>query len=173
MSADAHTTGNEPEAGERATVVALPTIRVGALIVSRGKILLVKQTRAGESYWLLPGGGVRFGESFEDALRRELLEELGLVIDPGRPLAIAESISPSLDEYPKHVVHIVIAAGVEPAGESSRSSTEPATDAAILDSAWFGPADLRSLDLRPPIAYFLSQHLERGSHGLTYLGRVW
>jgi 8-oxo-dGTP pyrophosphatase MutT (NUDIX family) len=41
-----------------------------------GKILLVGSGDASESWWL-PGGGVENGESQEEALRRELMEEAG------------------------------------------------------------------------------------------------
>jgi len=55
--------------------------RVGAIVAcvdADGRVLLVRQ-RGGPiaGAWLLPGGGVEQGESPEDAVRRETLEETG------------------------------------------------------------------------------------------------
>src|SRR6266446_3466641 len=36
---------------------------------------------AGQDYWATPGGGLEAGESFADAARRELFEEIGILRD--------------------------------------------------------------------------------------------
>lgn len=53
---------------------------VRALIVDRDeRLLLVRfQPPGGDAFWTTPGGGVEPGESDLEALRRELVEEVGL-----------------------------------------------------------------------------------------------
>lgn len=47
-----------------------------------GQVLLVRHTYA--PGWLFPGGGVDRGETLEDAVKRELIEEVGIFAE-GRP----------------------------------------------------------------------------------------
>ncbi|EDK72525.1 NUDIX hydrolase [candidate division TM7 genomosp. GTL1] len=60
------------------------------LIVIRddGKILLQKELSypTGEFLWQWPGGGLRPGETFEEAANRELMEEAGLYADSLIPI---------------------------------------------------------------------------------------
>ncbi|MGH2378908.1 MAG: NUDIX hydrolase [Candidatus Limnocylindria bacterium] len=53
-----------------------------------GRVLLVQQ-RGGpyKGAWLLPGGGLEEGESFEEALRREVVEETCLEVTDPREIA--------------------------------------------------------------------------------------
>ena len=52
-------------------------LNVGIIICNpRGKLLWTK--RIGQNAWQFPQGGMQPGESFEEALYRELLEEVGL-----------------------------------------------------------------------------------------------
>lgn len=53
-------------------------MRVAGIIIKDGKILLMRRIKNGEEYYVLPGGSVEEGESVEDALKREIKEELSL-----------------------------------------------------------------------------------------------
>ena len=67
-----HTEVTDPEN----TVIELG---VGALIFNaKGEILL--EQRSDNGLWGAPGGGVNVGESIEDAIKREVKEETGLVV---------------------------------------------------------------------------------------------
>lgn len=62
-------------------------VAVGVLIDADGRFLLTSRP-AGKvyaGYWEFPGGKLEPGESVEQALRRELHEELGITIGPATP----------------------------------------------------------------------------------------
>ncbi|MGE5528874.1 MAG: DNA methyltransferase [Patescibacteria group bacterium] len=68
----------EPERGAHPVLVA-------AAVVQEGGCYLVAQ-RADSLLWEFPGGKVEAGEDVREALRREILEELGLEISVDEPL---------------------------------------------------------------------------------------
>jgi len=68
-----------------------PIPTVGALIEKEGRVLLVKTTKW-RGLWGVPGGKVRLGESLEEALRREVLEEVGLTLKEVRFALLQEAI---------------------------------------------------------------------------------
>lgn len=143
-----------------------PTIRVGGLFAVDQRILMVQQGRGDERYWLLPGGGVRFGESLSQALVRETQEELGLRVAVGPLLAIVESISPQ-PEYAKHMVHLIFDTS------AAREADFAPQDAAVLGAAFLSETQLLTADVRPPIAEFLSACLRERPSSPQYLGRRW
>jgi 8-oxo-dGTP diphosphatase len=77
-------------------------VAVGVLIDGQGRFLLTSRP-AGKvyaGYWEFPGGKVEPGESIEQALRRELNEELGITIGPALPWQV------EMMDYPHALVRL-------------------------------------------------------------------
>jgi 8-oxo-dGTP pyrophosphatase MutT (NUDIX family) len=54
------------------------TLGVRILLIAEGQVILVKHSY--EDGWFLPGGGVKRGETLEQAIHREAAEECGAVL---------------------------------------------------------------------------------------------
>ena len=82
-------------------------VGAGALIINDKKeALLLKRTlkaRNLSGFWMQPGGGVEFGERIEEAVKREIKEELGIDIEIIRFLAVTEGI---LKEEKQHWISL-------------------------------------------------------------------
>jgi len=148
-----------------------PRIRVSAILRWRGRILLLRHEKGSAEAWLLPGGGVRIGESLVRALRRELEEETGLFSEGTEiplegPVALVDSIAPGWSSSRKHVVHVIFAADVTGSLEDLASR-----DDAVRGHRAFSLDELDSIVLHPPIQRFL-QRWRPGDPGV-YLGEMW
>lgn len=140
-----------------------PRIRVAALLLMDGKVVLVRHQKGHDTYHLLPGGGVERGETLSHALIREVLEETGLDITVGRPLLLSDTIDPS---GTRHLLNVTFFAEIT--GGSIRS--DPA-DPRIAGVDLVAPDDLLGLDVRPPIACELQSAIAAGpTFQAAYLG---
>ncbi len=63
---------------------AVVNVAVGILVAPDGDLLLTTRPpgKVYAGYWEFPGGKLEAGESVEEALRRELQEEIGITIGP-------------------------------------------------------------------------------------------
>ena len=68
-------------------------VSVKAVIIRRGQVLLVRNRDELGDWYMLPGGGQAHGETLEQALKRECLEEVGTGIVMGRLLFVRDYIA--------------------------------------------------------------------------------
>jgi len=127
-----------------------PGVGCGAAIVRDGLLLLVKRKRPPEAgCWNLPGGKVDFGERIEDAIVREVAEEIGVRIALLRPLGVVQMIG--LDDQhwvsPIHLAEIV-------AGEPE--NREPGKHEAIVWARLDAPPSPLAVAAREAIAALAS-----------------
>lgn len=114
-------------------------LAVKAIIVRDHKLLLVHEI--GDAWWNLPGGGVEHGETLEEALTRELAEELGVTsrqirMKPGVAFATVGAV---VSGIPK--ANIFYLADV---AKTRFSPTEH-----VDQTQWVAPNDLANLYLSP------------------------
>ena len=68
---------------------SMPRVVVKAAIVENGKVLLVLGKRGySKGFWGLPGGFLLFGESPQESLEREVLEEASLKVETGECIKV-------------------------------------------------------------------------------------
>lgn len=86
---------SETGVGETGTFGNRVRVRVNGLIVRNRALLLLKlkSPTRDTPFWIPPGGGVELGESLEETLSRELLEETGLRISGPELWYISEYIN--------------------------------------------------------------------------------
>lgn len=84
-----------------------PIVGVGAVIVQDGRVLLVRRgTEPLKGAWTLPGGALELGESLEQGVIREVLEETGLRV---QVVALVELLDRVHREENRVRYHYVIA----------------------------------------------------------------
>jgi len=147
--------GSDPlpvaDGSDSSPVLVRPRIGVRAAVVRDGEILLNRYRGPDGDLFDLPGGGQEHGETQDDALVREVLEETGARV---RPYGLACTYEVMLRETARtgspirlfHQLNIVRWCGLEPGEEPSLG---PAPDGRQIGVAWLPIAELDRHDVRP------------------------
>ena len=146
-------------------------VSIKAVIIQDGRILLTKNRDQQGVFYLLPGGGQNPGEPVADALKRECLEEVGALVQPGPLLFVRDYLSENHEfageHEDVHQVELMFAAALqeEPA---QRAPSNP--DSMQVDTEWVPLMDLQECRLYPSALKALLVKPLPG--GALYLGDV-
>jgi len=143
--------------------ITSPRLRA-ALIArdSHDRVFLLQHTRRQGAWWVLPGGGVDAGETVEEAVAREIREELDVGCRVERLVAVGELILPD-----RHVVDFFLLGTLENPDLIRIREGE-----GISDSGWFSLPDLAGITVLPPeIVPVLGSMAELREGEIAYLGK--
>lgn len=130
------------DAGQR------PVVTVGALIFNRSGQVLMIRTHKWSNRWGIPGGKTKFGETSEEALRREIKEETSLDIDDVRFVLVQDCIhSP---EFYRDAHFVLLNYTCRCVGAEEVRLNEEA-----VEFRWVAPEQALSLDLNVPTRILL------------------
>ncbi len=123
-----------------------PRIIVSAIIRQGDKVLLTKEMLESGEKWIIPGGGVEFGENLIDAVKREIKEEIGMDIEVEKLLGHREAI---YTQYNYHTVIFFFLA--KPLGEFQLSEKQ------VLDANYFSLTEAENLNLVDTARWVIGQ----------------
>ena len=126
---------------ERREYPERPIIGVGGVIISDGRVLLVR--RGGpplQGQWSIPGGILEVGETLIEGVRRELAEETGIDVRVRTLIEVFERID--RDPSGKAQYHFVV---LDYLCEAVRGIARAGSD--VSEVAWAAPSELEKYSL--------------------------
>ena len=118
-----------------------PIVGVSAVIFDGDKVVLVKRGKEpGLNKWNLPGGAVELGERLEDAIKREMREEVSVDLVIGGLVGVFDTIL--RDDKNAVIYHYVL---VDYWGWISKG--RPAAGSDVKDLKWVYPHEVETLGI--------------------------
>ena len=143
-----------------------PRVRVAGILIEDDRILLIEHTKNNRKYWLVPGGGVDWGESAAEALIREFKEETSLDIEVEKFLFISETIAP---DKQKHVINLYFKIKKS---ENSSNIMKLGEEKILTDLRFIPEDEIKNIKLYPNIKEKLIKLLNKENIE-PYLGLLW
>jgi 8-oxo-dGTP diphosphatase len=83
---------------------------VAVIVDTDEQVLLTKRSVPPfQGEWVMPGGKIDLGEPIVEALKREVLEEVGLAVEVGRLIDVFEHVTPGADNYHFIIIYYLCA----------------------------------------------------------------
>lgn len=132
-----------------------PILAVSAAIIRDGQVLVVQRANGPAlGLWTMPGGVVESGETLNEALVREVLEETALKVEPVALAGHREVLVRDADKrVARHFVVLCFA--------SRWISGEPTLNEELADWRWIRPAALAEFKTSEGLADIVAAAFER------------
>lgn len=131
--------------------------RVNGILIEGDRILMVRhKMSADRDFWSVPGGGMKFGTSATENLKREFLEETSLQIEVEDYLFVHEFLEPPLHAM-EHFFKVKRMDGLARLGKDPELSDE---NQILQEIQWMTSKDLKNLN---------PNHLHRAFWGIKSL----
>lgn len=126
-------------------------MRVAAYITCKNKVLLQKDDR--QTFWNMVGGRAQINESTDEAIAREIKEELGLDISNGKLMVVAENF---FNWQGNNVTELLFVYHVE----LNEVFVEMLEGNRVVDKPeevlkWFDVKELKNIECKPQLIYDL------------------
>jgi|GEM_PF-783994 ADP-ribose pyrophosphatase YjhB (NUDIX family) len=142
----------------RSTKIEYPTgpysIGVGAIVERDGRVLLVK-INYGHRGWMLPGGYVRPYETIGDAVRREVMEETGLQVEPVELVSVRSRVEGERSDVYLTFTVRVIGGKLTPDGEE------------VSEARYFTLEEINSMSNIPKIFKLILNRVSSGKSSFS------
>jgi nucleoside triphosphatase len=125
-------------------------LRIGVVAIirnSRDEVLICKMPKDRGAYpgqWAIPGGGVDEGEKMEEALRREMREEVGMEIGEIDAFwfqdDVVTKLIPGEESRELYMIHLIFDC-------VAKGDAVTIDNRELVEFAWVKPGDLREYDL--------------------------
>jgi ADP-ribose pyrophosphatase YjhB (NUDIX family) len=132
-----------------------PFLAVSAAIIRDNRVLIVQRAKPPSGgLYTLPGGVVETGETLHEAIRREVLEETGIAIEPVALAGHRDIIARDADgRVARHFVVLAFA--------SRWISGEPAVNEELAQARWMQPSELVGLKTTDGLAEIVAAAFEK------------
>jgi ADP-ribose pyrophosphatase YjhB (NUDIX family) len=132
-----------------------PYLAVSAAIIRDDRILVARRARGPAlGIWTLPGGVVEVGETLVEALKREVLEETAMTIEPVAMAGHREVVQ--RDDSGRLSRHFVILCFA-----SRWIAGEPVLNEELSEARWLRPSELKGLHTTEGLAEIIAQAFDR------------
>ncbi len=106
-------------------------IRCAGIVLDNDKnVLLIRSNYGGKEYWILPGGGLEFGESLKECVIREIKEEANITVIPEKLVFMDENL-----EDKTHMIHFTYLC--KPKSLNIQTGSDPDHEEEIIKEARF------------------------------------